>query len=52
MGIKVDGHLHDASIDALLTAKIAIRIFEDLDHGFFVDDFSKGRSNHFKIFQN
>lgn len=50
MNITHEGALHDASVDAELTAKIAIRVFEDLDHGLFIDDTKdSGKSTHFKL---
>ncbi len=30
-------------------AKIALRIFEDLDNGVFIDNEKNGKANHFKL---
>jgi DNA polymerase III alpha subunit (gram-positive type) len=49
MGIKPQGKFHDASVDAEMTAKIALRIFEDLDNGIFVDNDKNGKADHFKL---
>ena len=49
MNIEYEGQLHDAQTDALLTAKIALRIFNDLDHGFFIDSEGNAQSDHFSV---
>ena len=50
MGIKPTGRLHDASVDAELTALIALRIFTDLDQGFFIE--GKDGTNHFRLLRS
>lgn len=51
MGITPEGKYHDAHVDAQTTALIALRIFEDLNQAYFIDNDKNGKSDHFKIFQ-
>lgn len=48
MGIEAPGRLHDASVDAELTALIALGVFSDLDHGFFLDQ-RNGPATHCRV---
>lgn len=48
MGITAPGRLHDASVDAELTALIALRIFSDLDQGYFIDQ-KNGPAMHCRV---
>ncbi len=52
MGIKIEGKLHNALVDAELTAQIAINIFNDLDGGVFIDNIKNGKSDHFKVIRS
>ena len=49
MGVKPTGKFHDALVDAETTAKIALRIFEDLDNGVFIDNDKNGKADHLKL---
>lgn len=49
MGISPEGKYHDALVDAKTTAQIALKIFDDLNNGFFIDNDKNGKADHFKI---
>lgn len=49
MTISPEGKYHDALVDAQTTALIALKIFDDLNQGFFVDNDKNGKADHFKI---
>jgi DNA polymerase III alpha subunit (gram-positive type) len=49
MAITPEGKYHNAHVDAQTTALIALRIFDDLNQGFFVDNDKNGKADQFKI---
>ena len=51
MAIRAEGQYHNALFDAECTAKIALRIFNDLDQGFFVTNTDLNKTIHFKAFE-
>jgi DNA polymerase-3 subunit alpha (Gram-positive type) len=51
MAIRASGQYHNALFDAECTAKIALRIFNDLDKGFFVTSPEFSKTVHFKAFE-
>ncbi len=50
MNINPEGKYHDALIDAMTSARILKRVFEDFDTGFFMDTKNNGQAyTHMKI---